>query len=73
MFETKPEVIKTSTGYWSKTDQCMFENLTVTHAIWKEDNGNIVLFTFNIDEDLTEITKFSSIEEAENFVKNSQL
>ena len=71
-----PEVIKTNSGYWSKSDQCLFENPNVTHAIWEEDNGDIVLFTFSegyIDEDLTEITKFSSIKEAENFVKNSQL
>jgi hypothetical protein len=96
IFDTKPEVIKTSTGYWSKSDQyivpireledmidwdsysCgpLFENLNITHVIWKEDNGDIVLYSSKegyIDGDLTEITKFSSIEEAENFVKNSQL
>lgn len=94
IFDTKPEVIKTSIGYWSKSDQyivpireledmiewdsynCgpLFQSLPVTHVIWKEDNGDIILYSSDegyIDGDLTEIQKFVSIEAAEEFVKNS--
>lgn len=93
IFNSKP-IIKTSTGYWSKSDQYIVpireledmigwdsyncgplgQSLPVTHVIWKEDNGDIVLYTSNegyTDGDLTELQKFASIEEADKFVVNS--
>lgn len=93
IFDTK-EVIKTSTGYWSKSDQYIVPireleemigwdsylagplmwAMPVTHVIWEEDNKNIVLYQAQegcIDGDLKEIRKFSSVEEAEEFVKSS--
>lgn len=52
----------------------LFESLPVTHVIWQEDNGDIVLYSSDegyIDGDLTEIQKFDSTEAAEEFVKSS--
>jgi hypothetical protein len=48
--------------------------IPVTHVIWQEDNGDIVLYSSDegyIDGDLTEIQKFDSTKAAEEFVKSS--
>lgn len=50
----------------------LFEALPVSHVIWQEDNGDIVLYKSEegyTDGDLTELRKFSSIEEVATFVK----
>jgi hypothetical protein len=50
----------------------LFEWLPVTEVIWQEDNGDIVLYESLegfTDGDLKELRKFSSIQEAESFVK----
>ncbi len=50
----------------------LFEALPVSHVIWQEDNGEIILYNSHegyTDGDLTQIQKFSSIEEAEAYVK----
>lgn len=48
--------------------------IPVTHVIWQEDSGDLVLYSSDegyIDGDLTEIQKFASLEAAEEFVKSS--
>ena len=50
----------------------LFEALPVSHVIWQEDNGDIVLYKSEegyTDGELLELQKFSSIEEAATFVK----
>ncbi len=92
IYSTKPEVVMTTEGCWSPTDQyivpireleemigwdayaCgpLFEALPVSHVIWQEDNGDIVLYSSDegyTDGDLTEIQKFASVEEVEAYVK----
>ena len=50
----------------------LFEALPVSHVIWQEDNGEIILYKSEegyTDGDLSELRKFSSLQEAAFFVR----